>query len=195
MLNESNELVLVDFGLAKCFKEEDEDDIVKGNAGTIRFYAPEMVKTGVKNKVIHAKKTDIWAAGVFLYRLLTGGYPFAGDGVLDIKQQLLEDPVDYQKVEPAVASLLAKMLEKDPTKRATVEELIGDEWLTDNGANPIDLFVAVDTDEESNNSEKQETFVEQKKDQFSLESLSECSSEDSCSSSSEAEHTGSDEKK
>jgi len=147
VLNESNELVLVDFGLAKCFK--DSDDIVKGIGGTIRFYAPEIVATGVKNKVIHAKKTDIWAAGVFLYRLMTGKYPFDGEGVLDIKDQLLDDPVDYETVEPIVANLLSKMMEKDPTKRATIQELIENEWLTDNGANPIDLFLAVDTDEES----------------------------------------------
>ena len=41
VLNEKNELVLVDFGLAKCF--ENEDDTYKGLCGTIRFYAPEVV--------------------------------------------------------------------------------------------------------------------------------------------------------
>jgi len=81
VLNESDELVLVDFGLAKSFKDNG-DDTVKGICGTIRFYAPEVVQTGVKDKVIHAKKTDIWAAGVFLYRLFTGGYPFDGEGVM-----------------------------------------------------------------------------------------------------------------
>ena len=35
VLNEKNELVLVDFGVAKCF--ENEDDTVKGTFGTIRF--------------------------------------------------------------------------------------------------------------------------------------------------------------
>ena len=53
MLNDVNSLVLVDFGLALRF--ENDDDIIKGTAGTVKFYAPEVVRTGVKNKVVRAR--------------------------------------------------------------------------------------------------------------------------------------------
>ena len=70
---------------------------------------------------MHARKIDIWAAGVFLYRLLTGVYPFDGEGVMEIKDQLLEDPVNYSMVDPMAVNLLKKMLEKNPLERATIE--------------------------------------------------------------------------
>jgi serine/threonine protein kinase len=53
VLNKRNELVLVDFGASKCF--EGEDDVVKGSAGSMLYFAPEIVRTGVKNKIVHGK--------------------------------------------------------------------------------------------------------------------------------------------
>jgi serine/threonine protein kinase len=53
MLNKRNELVLVDFGVSKCFEEE--DDVIKGTLGTMLYYAPEIVRTGVKNKVVYGR--------------------------------------------------------------------------------------------------------------------------------------------
>jgi serine/threonine protein kinase len=53
VMKNEQELVLVDFGVSKRF--EGEDDTLKGTAGTKLFFAPEIVKTGVKNKVIHGK--------------------------------------------------------------------------------------------------------------------------------------------
>jgi serine/threonine protein kinase len=82
MLDKEDSLVLVDFGLAKRF--ESGDDVFKGTAGTVRFFAPEIVKTGQKNKVLHAKKCDIWAAGVTLYNLMTGKFPCAGDSIMEV---------------------------------------------------------------------------------------------------------------
>ena len=46
------------------------------------------------------------------------------------------------------------MMNKNPIERATIEQLIEDEWLSAKGEDPIDLFVAVDTDSESSISDK-----------------------------------------
>ena len=53
VLNSENDIVLVDFGLSRRF--EGDDDVVKLTQGTKAFYAPEIVRTGVVNKVIHGK--------------------------------------------------------------------------------------------------------------------------------------------
>jgi len=53
MLSSNGDLVLVDFGASKKF--EGDDDIVKGNSGTMRFYAPEIVRTGVPNKILRGR--------------------------------------------------------------------------------------------------------------------------------------------
>ena len=44
---------MVDFGVSKRF--EGDDDTIKGTAGTKLFFAPEIVKTGDPNKIIHGK--------------------------------------------------------------------------------------------------------------------------------------------
>ena len=44
MLDKNDDAVLVDFG-ASTFFEKDEDS-VKGTVGSIRYFAPEIVKTG-----------------------------------------------------------------------------------------------------------------------------------------------------
>jgi len=43
----------------------------------MRFYAPEIVRTGIKNKVVRGRQTDIWAAGVTLFIIASNGmFPF-----------------------------------------------------------------------------------------------------------------------
>ena len=51
------------------------------------------------------------------------------------------------------------MLNKDPEKRATIEELISDPWLTRFSKHPIDIYTPGDTDseEENNNSSSHES--------------------------------------
>ena len=53
VLNKQEELVLIDFGLSRQF--EDDNDIMKNIAGTCLYYAPEVVQTGLKNKVIRGR--------------------------------------------------------------------------------------------------------------------------------------------
>jgi serine/threonine protein kinase len=66
MLNKDSDIVVVDFGLSVHFKES---DVLEGRTmGTVKYYAPEIVRTGgATKKVIHGLKTDVWAAGITLY--------------------------------------------------------------------------------------------------------------------------------
>lgn len=61
---------IVDFGLTEVY-EADIHCRVKDKIGTLIFMAPEQVTyTG------YGKKVDVWAAGVIIYKLLTGKHPF-----------------------------------------------------------------------------------------------------------------------
>jgi serine/threonine protein kinase len=55
--------ILVDFGVGALF--QGEDDIIKGTAGSMRYFSPEIVKTG--DKKVFGCKSDVWALGVTLY--------------------------------------------------------------------------------------------------------------------------------
>lgn len=63
MMND-DDAVLVDFGVGALF--QGEDDILKGTAGSMRYFSPEIVKTGGEKKVFGCK-TDVWALGVTLF--------------------------------------------------------------------------------------------------------------------------------
>lgn len=48
MLDKDDKAYLVDFGVSTLF--EGDDDRLKGTAGSVRFFAPEIVRTGQKDK-------------------------------------------------------------------------------------------------------------------------------------------------
>merc|ERR1719210_1197331 len=68
MDSDSNSIKVIDFGLAELFTGDQK--VTDTFGGTLLYMAPE---------VFHLKltrKTDIWSAGVILYNLITGEYPF-----------------------------------------------------------------------------------------------------------------------
>jgi len=74
----SQDLVLKisDFGVAETLSPGAIDDVYRSSAGSPAIQPPE-VAAGAE--FFYARKVDIWGAGVTLYNLLTGTYPFDGD--------------------------------------------------------------------------------------------------------------------
>src|SRR6185503_2812387 len=67
----SNDVKLIDFGLAAKLNPR---DMIKISTGTPEFAAPEIV-----DQEPIGFYTDMWAAGVLSYVLLSGLSPFGGD--------------------------------------------------------------------------------------------------------------------
>ena len=83
MLDGQDRLILCDFGVSQFFTQD--DDIINGTFGTVRFMAPELA--GISSKpVLHGRAIDIWAAGVTLYYMKTKKYPFDGKTMPIIKE-------------------------------------------------------------------------------------------------------------
>ena len=57
--------------------EENPFNMYTHQRGTLAFAAPERLKEGV----IYNEKIDMWAAGICLYMLIAGTYPFEEDGI------------------------------------------------------------------------------------------------------------------
>lgn len=129
--SKTKDLILYDFGASQCF--EGENDRIYDTAGSYAYFAPEQLITGPK--VIHGRKVDVWATGVTLYQIATGRNPFMTQkGVLTLFKSIKFDEVDYSSFgDQLMVKLLKKMLEKDPEKRSTIENLVSDEWLTNHG--------------------------------------------------------------
>lgn len=77
---------VVDFGLAAL--AQINTTRLQGWAGTIPYMSPEQIN----NSRVDAR-SDIWAAGITLYELLSGIVPFRGETVASVFQRILSDPI------------------------------------------------------------------------------------------------------
>ena len=117
---------IIDFGASIFFKE---NEILKLKVGSPYYIAPEVLN---KN---YNEKCDIWSAGVVLYVMLTGKFPFVGQ----TSQKLFEsiktgkyktDGKEWEAISIEAKELIGKMLELDKDKRISASECLKSEFLS-----------------------------------------------------------------
>lgn len=108
LLRANGELVLADFGLARCLA--DAAPPVKAGLvlGTPRYAAPEQTQHGTVGAA-----ADVYSLGVVGYEMLCGKPPFPGDTMLEVFSQHLMAPVPrlpavLARFQPLVDAMLAK---------------------------------------------------------------------------------------
>ena len=114
---EGIEPVVVDFGLAVY---EDDEDYVYYQCGTPGYLSPEVLALTSGQKL--SSKSDIFSAGVVMHVLMTGRYLFVGKSAKEVFESNKAMNFDISSHEsslfyPEMFDLMAKMLEKDPSKR------------------------------------------------------------------------------
>jgi len=114
LLTHEGQVKLTDFGIARI--EHVALTQVASMIGTPGYMAPEQyVGEGLSHKV------DLFAAGVVLYRLLTGSAPFTGGQQQVMYKILHEDPLPPSRTTAACASfyddIVARALAKQPEQR------------------------------------------------------------------------------
>ncbi len=106
--------VLVDFGIALLAPTTSEVEEV---VGTLDWMAPEQLSGGAITPA-----TDVWAAGVLLFRMLTGRLPFDGETPMErLAASLSGGPVPLARLRPDVPAVVRRLvescLERDPRRR------------------------------------------------------------------------------
>lgn len=110
---------VADFGLARALAASAQDPAGGQLMATVAYVAPELVTTG------HADpRTDVYAAGIVLFEVLTGRVPFDGDRPAEVAWQHVDQdvppPSRYVPALPAVLDLLvARVTRRDPAARPT----------------------------------------------------------------------------
>ena len=133
LLDEFNNIKVADFGISQILKKG--SDLIINTKGTPAFYSPELCNP--KSINIKGKPVDVWAAGVILYCLIYGKIPFKGP-IICMFADIINKPIIFDKIEDVyLEDLLKKLLEKDPEKRITIDQLKKHTWITNNGKLPL----------------------------------------------------------
>lgn len=120
LVSEDDTLKIVDFGVSEMFDRPDGMK-VKKSAGSPAFLAPELCNA---HGEVSGTAADIWSMGVCLYCFRYGKIPFNRPSVLDMYEAIqTEQPKIPDDEDANFADVLTRLLEKDPEKRITMEEL------------------------------------------------------------------------
>ncbi len=109
-------LKIMDFGIARL--SQDKGMTATGMVvGTPDYISPEQAKGGTLDH-----RTDIYSAGIVFYELFSGTLPFEGDSALGVVlKHIQEKPpaieTRYPEIDPRIAKIVMKAIEKDPDQR------------------------------------------------------------------------------
>jgi len=121
------EVKITDFGLSKFFDEQ--SNVMKTPCGTPGYIAPEVLHMRGYDKAC-----DVWSLGVIVYILLCGFPPFYADNDAQLFERIKSGQYEFIKpywdpVSETAKEFIRSMLQVDPKKRATVDQLLGNPWL------------------------------------------------------------------
>lgn len=104
--------IITDFGAAYSIHRLQDDS--KKIKGTPAYMSPEQL-----NGVRIDGRSDLFSLAVTIYHLLSGRQPFTGDKLSELKQNILQQPVDMNRlsIPAAVKQVLEKALQKKPYQR------------------------------------------------------------------------------
>lgn len=113
---------ILDFGVAKVRRAEADRLLATTRTdamlGTPLYMSPEHMRPDVEVGC----ESDVWALGIVLWELLTGGAPFVANTLPALKTLILEQDAPSVRtrapwVEPELADIVSRALARDPAQR------------------------------------------------------------------------------
>ena len=119
LLDENDEPLVTDFGLAKVFQDDASKTQTGAILGTPSYMAPEQAR-GETAEI--SPRTDVYSLGAVLYELLTGRPPFREENQLNTILQVLEGEPTLphrinSRIPPELERIVMRALEKAPADR------------------------------------------------------------------------------
>ncbi|KAE9400840.1 Pkinase-domain-containing protein [Gymnopus androsaceus JB14] len=133
LLDRHRNVIITDFGFANRF-EHRADDLMQTSCGSPCYAAPELV---ISEGLYVGSAVDIWSCGVILYAMLAGYLPFDddpanpdGDNINLLYKYIVNTPLSFPDyISDSARELLSMMLVPDPSRRASLEQVMQHPWL------------------------------------------------------------------
>lgn len=127
LINCENEIKIVDFGISKVI-----DFTSLTSTGEIFGTGPYMSPEQITDSKHIDKRSDLYAAGVVLYEMLTGAYPYDFQYQPELIEKIKNEPAipprrRYVQISNKIENIILKLLEKNPYQRfSNGEEVIAE---------------------------------------------------------------------
>lgn len=116
LLGDDGAVKVADFGLARAVEASGQTATRGVLLGTVAYLAPEQVVSGDG-----AERSDVYAAGIVLFEVLTGTVPFAGDTAMSVAYRHVHEdvpaPSSRAPVPAALDRLVLRATARDPEER------------------------------------------------------------------------------
>ena len=118
LLSDDGRVKVADFGLARAVTGATSHTTTSGVLmGTVAYLSPEQVTKGTADP-----RSDVYAAGILLYEMLTGNKPYDGETAIQVAYRHVHDDVPPpSSVVPGLAAeldhLVARATNRDPDQR------------------------------------------------------------------------------
>uniref|UniRef100_UPI00358EB2C7 serine/threonine-protein kinase STK11 n=1 Tax=Myxine glutinosa TaxID=7769 RepID=UPI00358EB2C7 len=126
LLTTDGTLKISDLGVAEALQPFSRDDTCRTSQGSPAFQPPE-IANGLDS--FSGFKVDIWSSGVTLYNITTGMYPFEGDNIYKLFENIGQGEFTIpESCDPLLTDLLKGMLEYQPARRFTIQQIRQHHW-------------------------------------------------------------------
>jgi len=132
-LNDKMEIKTGDLGLAT--KLEFDGEKKRTICGTPNYIAPEILD----GKCGHSYEVDVWSVGVIIYTMLVGKPPFETPDVKTTYKKIRMNSYSFPEHVPlsdAAKGLITKILNLDPSRRPTLDEILEHPFINHGGTIP-----------------------------------------------------------
>ena len=125
IINKKYEIKILDFGFGMY---NPQNQLQTFYCGTPNYMAPEIAM----KKPYIGQKADLWSLGVLVYKVFAADFPFKGKNEEDLYKNIKKGKFSFPFFVPEYAKkIICSLIEVDPMKRMTCEQVLDSSWLKD----------------------------------------------------------------